>query len=889
MEGKEDTPTPSMPVKRKRARPRKSSKNEIMRMHSESQRLIRESTLKLPQYQPKAKTLDSFLIKLKSVRQTHSMTSSLQPLRKAMPKINPNIVTQNKIITDTSPDASCDTLIDEANKENVTDNNMNDAAVEGGAMLMPADNDSTTDVVKGTNGPRLSSQEMWSSQVEETPVESLQRRFFKHIQTMTREVKDLVPADDGMSQGSVREKLRQSLQKQLSLIKSEERKKNEEMRKENEEEIEEEEEEILEEEEDDESGDGDDESSGLSGGDDNDGDGDDRVIIHKASQGDDDDDIDGDDVLFVPTRKSVKPHAVISDDDDNDDDNSSLKGPVTKEMISMANEMESVAKEVNPVNDSAIVETEEAVVTGEEKTSVVFTDDASDNEAIRSHDQTTTSHDDTNRSHDHNDSSLPVDNHDEATQPIDDSILDTSSIYMLGQSLPAHQLTAKISFYDNDSQSNLTRQNSTVSSVSEDFFRNIETNNNNTFWSKTLLRPSSVISENSQETQFLDSDGLLCIRNNSKVTLASALSDVINTQLNDPSVTQLEALCSGKFQETPSCAATSFANILSLNEANGGGFAPDCTSSDSSLDGSILRVKRTKRYSKVKSNKKLLDYVESEAELSGSDPECHDDEEEDEEGQLNDLYELDEGAESDVPLSDSELRHQVNKAHLKQMVADDRADINEIKNRFLLEGDLYEDGLYMKNGFFRTRKFASEASADLFSDQVKLELMDEDQVEMQVGSQAEALKRKERLEKEEFIRKCHERNESLLSFDEDSQSILELIKDQSSSSSLLRTPETTTTSTLELYNSNSNKRARCGSFLKHAPATLQRISSYTNATPSLNGSGRGYAFISSGGKRPSITKSDKSSSVKHLKHVKKSRTDKLTHLPIAGSSIFDQL
>ena len=74
---------------------------------------------------------------------------------------------------------------------------------------------------------------------------------------------------------------------------------------------------------------------------------------------------------------------------------------------------------------------------------------------------------------------------------------------------------------------------------------------------------------------------------------------------------------------------------------------------------------------------------------------------------------------------------------------------------WLLEGDLYEDGMYMKNGFFRTRHFkhhGSETSMDLFSEDRNLDNTEECDIALR-DSQSEAMKRKERLEKEEFIRK----------------------------------------------------------------------------------------------------------------------------------------
>ena len=82
----------------------------------------------------------------------------------------------------------------------------------------------------------------------------------------------------------------------------------------------------------------------------------------------------------------------------------------------------------------------------------------------------------------------------------------------------------------------------------------------------------------------------------------------------------------------------------------------------------------------------------------------------------------------------------------------------------LLEGDLYEDGLYMKNGFFRTRHFnrngGSEAgSLDLFADDQLSDGegggggvgMDGGRVEL--NTQTEAKRRKDRLEREEFLRR----------------------------------------------------------------------------------------------------------------------------------------
>lgn len=64
----------------------------------------------------------------------------------------------------------------------------------------------------------------------------------------------------------------------------------------------------------------------------------------------------------------------------------------------------------------------------------------------------------------------------------------------------------------------------------------------------------------------------------------------------------------------------------------------------------------------------------------------------------------------------------------------------------------------LKNGFFRTRHFAhpaSEGSLDLFSEERGVESGGEEGGgEEDVTSQVEAHRRKDRLEREEFMRKC---------------------------------------------------------------------------------------------------------------------------------------
>ena len=87
-------------------------------------------------------------------------------------------------------------------------------------------------------------------------------------------------------------------------------------------------------------------------------------------------------------------------------------------------------------------------------------------------------------------------------------------------------------------------------------------------------------------------------------------------------------------------------------------------------------------------------------------------------------------------------------------MADDKADLREIKERFLVDGDLVEDGLFLKDGLFRKRKLArmgSEGSLDLFADDRTLDSGGED-VDEDSDDLSELNRRRVRVEKEQYLR-----------------------------------------------------------------------------------------------------------------------------------------
>ncbi|XP_032225776.1 claspin isoform X2 [Nematostella vectensis] len=248
--------------------------------------------------------------------------------------------------------------------------------------------------------------------------------------------------------------------------------------------------------------------------------------------------------------------------------------------------------------------------------------------------------------------------------------------------------------------------------------------------------------------------------------------------------------------------------------------------------------------SKQGKTKKVFDkmnFLEEEAELSGSDVGSDEDED------INtDDDELEEDSDQEELPSDHELQKQINKVHMKTMMDQDKAELRLMKEMYLQDGDLFTDGEGRKRNF-RWRGIDQNSQLDLFDKRL---WGDEDGVNVELLTEEESKRRKERFERDTFLREELKkgRNENMIhDTDENSQSILNIIKDTSSTTAAATvTPKAQQQPSRHLKVSSCPKLQRIpsqkGSFLNRSKATLNRLSSITANTPNASSSGRTFVF-----------------------------------------------
>ncbi|RUS84956.1 hypothetical protein EGW08_007267 [Elysia chlorotica] len=133
------------------------------------------------------------------------------------------------------------------------------------------------------------------------------------------------------------------------------------------------------------------------------------------------------------------------------------------------------------------------------------------------------------------------------------------------------------------------------------------------------------------------------------------------------------------------------------------------------------------------------EFLEEEAELSGSE---FDSDENLDLAEEDDILEEEEGDRDVAGISESKLRDQVGRLHIKQLQDDDDREIMRYKEMYLQDGDLYTDGRGRRRNF-RWKDMDNNSQQDMFTNESDDEHVEEDPEEIQW--------RKDRYEREKFL------------------------------------------------------------------------------------------------------------------------------------------
>ncbi|XP_072531008.1 claspin isoform X2 [Salminus brasiliensis] len=281
---------------------------------------------------------------------------------------------------------------------------------------------------------------------------------------------------------------------------------------------------------------------------------------------------------------------------------------------------------------------------------------------------------------------------------------------------------------------------------------------------------------------------------------------------------------------------------------------------------------------------RMAEFVESEAELSGSELGSEDEDDED-----GDEYEEEE-LQEELP-SDEELMDQVNKIHMKQILDDDKRKLRLYQERYLADGDLHSDGPG------RERRFRWKNIDDGFEFGVGAH--DEEEEEEEELDQSELQRRKERLEREQWLREQSEaqtkKGDYLEEEDDDEEKIgeedsqfMKMAKKLTAKTLRQRGPSSVPIQEKTVHSTNPFQKPgqpmmKRGSLLGQPRAVLQKLANISDSNPLAPRNTRGFLFQTLSPEKESSASNGPKKQVK-----KRSPTESITPLakrPCRESSV----